>query len=89
VEDHLPPGNHLLSYKLKQSLCQISKRDFSQLNCSLHQKPNASTLCLVGMILFTNNKTSKWLDSNSPEERQELFKKARTIAPEFKELYRM
>jgi len=29
---------------------------------------------------------SKWLDSKSPEERQELFKKVRIIAPEFKEI---
>ena len=96
VEDHLPAGKyHNPSTQLQTETKSvpktnvISERDFSQLDRLLHQKPNASTLCLEGMILFANNKTSKWLDSKSPEERQELFKKARAIAPEFKELYRM
>ena len=80
---------HLISYKLKQKTNIVSEKDFAQLDCLLHQKPNATTLCLEGMILFANNKTSRWLDSKSQEERQDLLKKARIVAPEFKKLYRM
>ena len=32
---------------------------------------------------------SRWLDSKSQEERQDLLKNSRIIAPEFKQLYRM
>ena len=41
------------------------------------------------MILFANNQTSHWLDSKSVEEKQDLFKKARSLAPEFKQLYKL
>ena len=67
----------------------VSKRDFAQLDCLLCQKPNATTLCLEAMILFANNKMSRWLDSKSLEERKDLLKKACIVAPEFKQLYRM
>ena len=65
----------------------ISERDFAKLDRLLHEKPNATTLCLEGMILFANNQTSHWLDSKSVEEKQDLLKKARSLAPEFKQLY--
>ena len=96
VEDHLPDGkydnpSHLLQAETKSvpKTNVVSERDFAQLDRLLHQKPNATTLCLEGMILFANNKTSRWLDSKSQEERQDLLKKARIIAPEFKQLYRI
>ena len=41
------------------------------------------------MILFANNKTSAWLDAKTPEEKEDLLKKARNLSPEFKRLYRL
>ena len=55
----------------------ISERDFAKLDRLLREKPNATTLCLEGMI-----------DSKPAEEKQDLFKKARSLAPEFKQLRR-
>ena len=37
--------------------------------------------------MFTNNKTAFWLRAKPTEEVQELMKKARSMAPEFKHLY--
>ena len=62
----------------------ISERDCAKLECLLREKPNATALCLDGMILFANNQTSHWLHSKPVEEKQDLFKKARSLAPEFK-----
>ena len=67
----------------------ISERDFAKLDRLLCEKPNATTLCLEGMILFANNKTSAWLDAKTPEEKEDLLKKARNLSPEFKRLYRL
>ena len=96
VEDHLPEGKyHNPSTQLQTETRSVpktnvvSEMDFAQLDRLLYQKPNATTLCLEGMILFANNKTSRWLYSKSPEERHDLLKKARDIAPEFKQLYKM
>ena len=96
VEDHLPEGKyHNPSTQLQTETRSVpktnivSEREFAQLDRLLYQKPNATTLCLEGMILFANNKTSRWLYSKSPEERHDLLKKARDIAPEFKQLYKV
>ena len=105
VEDHLPGGKYdnpsiHLSTETKSmpKTNVISERDFAKLDRLLREKPNATTLCLEGMILFVNklegmilfvnNKTSAWLDSKTVEEKQDLLKKARSLSPEFKRLYR-
>ena len=38
-------------------------------------------------MLFSNNKTAKWLYETPACERKELLQKARTCTPEFKKLY--
>ena len=45
------------------------------------------TLSLEGIILFTNYKTATWLQNKSPDEKEELFRKARKLAPELKWMY--
>ena len=93
--DHLPGG--YLDEPSKQLKIEtrsvpnsntISERDFAKLDRLLREKPNASTLSLEGIILFTNNKTASWLQMKSSEEREQLFRQAKKLAPEFKELYR-
>ena len=65
----------------------ISERDFAQLDRLLRQKPNAKTTSLEGMILFTNNKTAKWLNEKSEEEREVLLARARKKSPEWHKLF--
>ena len=66
----------------------MSEWDFGKLDRLLHEKPNASTLSLEAMVLFSSNKTMKWLDSKSAEEIQHLLQAARKKEPEFKKLYK-
>ena len=66
----------------------VSERDFGKLDRLLHEKPNATTLSLEAMILFSNNKTMNWLTSKSPEEVQHLLQAARKVAPEFRRLFK-
>ena len=55
----------------------------------LREKPNASLLALEGHILFSTNKTSKWLAQQTLQKRESLLASARKLAPahraEFKE----
>ena len=66
----------------------ISERDFAKLDRLLREKPNATTIALEGIILFSNNKTAQWLHEKSPQDREAIFKRARKVAPEFKDLYK-
>ena len=93
LEDHLPGG---VLDKLNQQLLEktksvpnsntISERDFAKLDSLLREKPNATTLALEGIILFSNNKTAWWLREKSTKDREMLFAKAGKIGPEFKSI---
>ena len=68
LEDHLPGGvldkpNQQLVEETKSvpNSNTISERDFAKLDRLLREKPNATTLALEGIILFSNNKTARWL----------------------------
>ena len=65
----------------------ISERDFGKFDRLLREKPNATTLSLEAVILFSNNKTAKWLCETPACESKELLQKARACAPEFRKLY--
>ena len=77
VEDHLLDGKyHNLSAKLIAETKSvpttnvISERDFAKLDRFLREIPNASTLSLEAMIMFTNNKTASWLNTKTLKERR-------------------
>ena len=76
LEDHLPGGVFDETKSVPNSNT-VSERDFAKLDRFLMEKPNATTLALEGLILFSNNKTAQWLRDKSPEEREILFTKAR------------
>ena len=95
VQDHLPGGAYCnpsteLTHETKSvsKTNVVSERDFGKLDRLLREKPNATTLSLEAMILFSNNKTMNWLTSKSPEEVQQLLQDARKIAPEFRRLFK-
>ena len=69
VCDHLPggvldePSTPLKSQtKSVPKTNTISERDFAKLDRLLREKPNATTLSLEAIVLFSNNKTGKWLN---------------------------
>ena len=65
----------------------ISERDFGKLDRLIREKPNASILALEAHILFTNNKTTKWLATKSSDERRIMFEEARKNAPQHRQRY--
>ena len=95
VEDHLPGGIH---YDSNAQLTVetnsvpktnvVSERDFAKLDRLLREKLNATTLSLEAMVLFSNNRTMKWLNSKPAEEVRHLLQNARKKPPEFKKLFK-
>ena len=93
VQDHLPGGKF---NNPSDTLCEqtksvpttntISERDFGKLDRLLKEKPNATTLSLEALILFSSNKTARWLNEKS-DTKEEIIENARICAPEFKKLY--
>lgn len=66
----------------------VSERDFANFDRLKREKPNANTIALEGMILFTNNKTLRWLDSMEPEKKAIILSTARQQAPKMITEYR-
>jgi hypothetical protein len=62
----------------------VSERDFAQLDRLQREKPNVHILSLEAMILFSNNRTAKWLNEKSEAERLKLLQKAGACGPELK-----
>ena len=58
-----------------------SERDFAQLDMLMRSKPSASTIAYESIIMWSNNKTSTWLASLSPEDHQSILDDARKNAP--------
>ena len=95
VVDHLSGGRYdveLTEAKLKETASvqktnTISERDFAQLDRLLREKPNATTMSIEAMVMFSNNKTSRWIRSLSDESRTNLFKQAREKAPLFRDSF--
>ena len=94
VEDHLPEGKFdnadetlIRDTTSVPKTNTVSERDFAQLDRLLREKPNATILSLEAMILFSNNKTAKWLSEKSQAERSKLLQKARACGPELKNQY--
>lgn len=50
-------------------------------------KPAATTLCYESVILWTNNKTSEWLNSLDHDIKNKLLDHARVRAPEVKRMF--
>ena len=80
LEYHLPggeldsPNQQLFSEsKSVPNSNTASERDFAKLDRLLREKPNATTLALEGLILFSNNKTAAWLQAKSENDRLGKF----------------
>ena len=92
--DHLPGGVHDKSSEEKRCQTQsvpktntVSERDFAQLDRFLREKPNATTVALESLILFSNNKTREWLQQKSDEQKAKIFASARKMVPKLRKQY--
>ena len=54
-----------------------SERDFGVFDLLLHLKPAARLLSHEALVLWTNNKTTSWLNSLSPEDNEKCMAEAR------------
>ena len=63
----------------------MSERDFAVFDVLLKTRPNATTVALEALIMWANNKLSKWLENLSESERAERFEEARANAIPIKE----
>ena len=93
--DHLPGGIYdQPSYTfmhVTQSVPKtnkVSERDFALLDRFLKEKPNASTVAIESLILFSQNKTREWLGKKTNAERARLFQAARKLTPKFRKKYK-
>ena len=94
--DHLPEGKHysitdtvMINETASVPTTNVSPEcDFAILDRLMQQKPNANTIALEAMILYSRNNTSDWLQKKTEEEKEKLFKTARTLVPVTKGKFR-
>ena len=94
--DHLPEGKHY-SVTDTQKINEIAsvpttnvspERDFAILDRLMQQKPNANTIALEAIIMYSQNKTSAWLQEKSEDEKEKLLQAARNLVPMVKEKFK-
>ena len=94
--DHLPGGQyhsvtdgHLIEETVSVPTTNVApERDFAIFDKLLREKPNATSIALESMILFSHNKTSRWLDQKTSMGREKLIQTARTIVAAIRETFR-
>jgi E1A/CREB-binding protein len=90
AKDQLPGRRY---WNLNEQVCSrlsavpttntVSERDFAQLDMLMRSKPSAAVTTFEAIIMWSNNKTSDWLNSLSPEEQAKVINEARVSTPEF------
>ena len=94
--DHLPEGKHysvtdteIINETASVPTTNVSpERDFAILDRLMQQKPNANTIALEAMIMYSQNKTSAWLQGKSEEEKKKVLQSARNLVPITKEKFK-
>ena len=80
--DHLP-GGEFHSVTDPAETLSVPKTNLVPervLDRLMSQKPNATHIALESMILFSQNKTSKWFKQKSSEEKERLLQAARKLS---------
>ena len=65
----------------------VSERDFAMLDRLIREKPHSTIIALEAHILFSNNKTSSWFASQTPEVQGELMETARRMSQKHKKKF--
>ncbi|XP_052280527.1 uncharacterized protein LOC127878134 [Dreissena polymorpha] len=88
AKDQLPGGKFILPGEQEATRSQnvpttntCSERDFGQLDALMRLKPSASTTAYESCIMWSNNKTSSWLNSLPADEKEVIINDARSNAP--------
>ncbi len=82
--DHLENGKWAnASPELRQKTCGLPKHNkfsesvFGHLDRLMREKPNITTIASEAFIMFSHNKTSEWLETKSPTDKDKLLAAAR------------
>ena len=95
-QDQLPGGKYYTPNESLKKIAanvpktnKISEADFAILDLLMQKKPNATINALDALIMWSQNKTLKWLDSIPAKEKSKLLESARkgakVMAKKFKE----
>ena len=87
LSDHLQGGDYecvtdtvLIKETKSVPLTNVApERDFAVLDRLISHKPNATTIALESIILYSHNKTSNWLKNKPQSEQNKLIEAARTL----------
>ena len=87
LSDHLQGGDYdsvtdtvLIKETNSVPLTNVApERDFAVLDRLMSQKPNATTIALESIILYSHNKTSDWLKKKPQSEQKRLIEAACTL----------
>ncbi|KAK3103507.1 hypothetical protein FSP39_019719 [Pinctada imbricata] len=92
--DHLPGGKFSTApatiWEQSRSTIKHNKLPeffFGQLDFLLRYKPNATTLCNEAFLVFSHNKTGRWLNELPDDERSVLLKEAKTEGPKIRKRF--
>ncbi|MES9880650.1 MAG: hypothetical protein ABW185_07190 [Sedimenticola sp.] len=95
AKDQLPGGKYFSPDQVTQQKASnvpttntCSERDFAQLDILMRTKPSAGTVAYESIIMWTNNKTSHWLNSLSSDAKEEILNDARVSAPQLLSAFR-
>ncbi len=85
--DHLPGGkyNSISDAAIIKETASVPttnvapERDFAVLDRLMSQKPNATTIALESLLLYSQNKTSDWLNSKTEVEKERFLQASRTL----------
>ena len=94
--DHLPGGtyNSITDVLIVNETASVPptnvapERDFAVLDRMIREKPNAYIAALESMILYSHNRSARWLEQKTSEERKHLIHVARTLAPTVREKFK-
>ena len=94
--DHLPGGKYysVTDSTINNETASVPttnvspERDFAILDRLMQQKPNANTIALEAMIMYSQNRTSAWLQGKSEEEKKKLLQTARNLVPVMKKKFK-
>ncbi|XP_072040335.1 uncharacterized protein [Amphiura filiformis] len=93
LQDHLPEGKFYNAEHLREETTSCPKdnlapeRMFAGLDYLRRKMPNANTVAFEGILLWSLNKTRKYLDDMTDSQRSRYIEDARKNRPSFLRLY--
>ena len=95
VPDQLPGGKYFAcTEELRKETVSVPTHNkmpefvFGVLDRLVRVRPNATILTNEAFLMFSYNKTGKWLESLNPEEREKVIAEARRETPAFRNQFK-